>query len=123
MKKSTVKNWMKYFASTIAISGIMLLGACGSDENTADEVYAPETEVVNREVDTEEYIEDEVVATETVQDNQNMTASRNTASSVNINRLLDKYPDVNQAIRTTLTTMTSEESMNNEYAIEENEIN
>lgn len=114
---------MKYFASTIAISGIMLLGACGSDENTADEVYAPETEVVNREVDTEEYIEDEVVATETVQDNQNMTASRNTASSVNINRLLDKYPDVNQAIRTTLTTMTSEESMNNEYAIEENEIN
>ena len=117
MKKSTVRNWMKYFASTIAISGIMLLGACGSDENTADEVYAPETEVVTREVETEEYVEDEVAVP--VQENRNV---RSTASSVNINRLLDKYPDVNQAIRTTLTSMTTEESVNNEYAVEENEI-
>ena len=117
MKKSTVKNWMKYFASTIAISGIMLLGACGSEENTVDEVYAPETEVVTREVEPEEYVEEEVAVTEPVQ------VTRNTASSINIDKLLDKYPEVNKAIRTTLITMTSEEGETNVSIVEENEIN
>lgn len=121
MKKYPVKNCLKYFAGTIALSGIMLIGACSSDQNTADELYAPETETVNREVTTEEYREEEVAPAENTQQNQHVTASRSAyaRSSVNIDRLLNEYPEVNEAIRTTLSSMTKEEIGNEGYTMEE----
>lgn len=118
MKKYTVKNWISYCASTLALSGILLLGACGSEENTSDEVYAPETELVTREVEAEEYQEEEVVV-----ENEQVAAPTyraNSASSVNINRLLNEYPDVNQAIRTTLSSF---ENGDNALMMEEHEEN
>ncbi|AHM59954.1 hypothetical protein D770_08455 [Flammeovirgaceae bacterium 311] len=114
---------------------MMLLGACGSDQNTTDEVYAPETEMVNREVETDEYAEDRVATTETTTVDQDMSAANNTnassstassnwnngsmsASSVNINRLLDQHPDVNQAIRSSLASMEYEQGVSNDYTME-----
>lgn len=121
MKSFTGKNSIKYFATALAISGTMLLGACGSEEAETNEVYAPETEVVSREVETEEYRETEVASTETMQENQAMTASSRRTSSVNIDRLLNEYPNVNQAIRTTLSAVETDQGGDVVYS--ENEIN
>ncbi len=125
MNKSTKKNWMRYFASTLAISGMMLLGACGSDQEAADEVSAPEIEMVNREVEEEEYTDTELATTETMQEDQNVNATTNwnrgsmAASSVDIDELLNEHPEVNQAIRTTLSDIADVQS---EYTMQENMI-
>lgn len=105
---------MRYWASALAVSGMLVMGACDSDEKPAEEVAVVETEVVNRPVEPSEYEEEEVTepapAMETTQASTNTAASQwNQAgwsgSSVNISNLLQEYPNVNQAIRNTLSVV------------------
>lgn len=68
MKTSRIKNWIKYFAGTLAVSGMLAIGGC--DNNTTDqqktnyenEVEAAENEIgdpnrdnVNQEIDADTY--------------------------------------------------------------------
>ncbi|WP_224998045.1 hypothetical protein [Cesiribacter sp. SM1] len=112
---------------------MMLLGACGSDSDTADDTMVSETAVVNTNIEpAEDRTTDLATTEETMQEDQtqreNVSATSSNwnngsmaGSSVNINRLLNEYPEVNQAIRTTLSDMTTEEDM--EYSMQENMVN
>ncbi|WP_026135860.1 energy transducer TonB [Nafulsella turpanensis] len=49
MRKPIIKNWIKYCSGTLAVSGLLLLGSCGSEEQDTDlvnEVEAVESEPV-----------------------------------------------------------------------------
>lgn len=116
MKKNKVKNWAKYFAGTLACAGLLFVGACDSDQNKTEEVTAPETELVNREVVAEEYDEAPI---DTAQKTEFVTTPIPRTSSVDINRLLRDHPEVNQAIRTSLTSIAHEQSGWDEQIVKE----
>lgn len=50
MRKPIIKNWIKYFTGTLAVSGLLMLGSCGSadegDTDLVNEVEATESEPV-----------------------------------------------------------------------------
>lgn len=54
MRKPIIKNWIKYCSGTLAVSGLLLLGSCGSEEQDTDlvnEVEAVESDPVVLERD------------------------------------------------------------------------
>lgn len=110
MNKPIIKNWMRYWGSALAISGMLVVGACGSEEKPVEEIETPQIETVNREVEVEEYQATEEAPAATTEETTTV-ASNNWNRGWNgadISTLLNKYPEVNEAITTTLIEMTNE---------------
>ncbi len=131
MKKPTIKNWIKYCAGTLAVSGMLLTTSCDSGNQTADyenEVEAAENEsvVLEREnvndpieVGEEEGTDaddrqtvgganDVDYASTATTENQNQQASNMSstpaaAAMPDMDVHLEEYKDPNQAIREELT--------------------
>lgn len=68
MKKPIIKNWIKYFTGTLAVSGMLLVGGCDNNTNdqqdntteTAEnEVGQPTRDNVSQDVETDTYDNDE----------------------------------------------------------------
>ncbi|MBW3544709.1 MAG: fasciclin domain-containing protein, partial [Bacteroidetes bacterium] len=137
--KPIVRNWTRYWAGTLAISGMLVMGACGSDteRRTADETTT-ETSVPARDnVSNREVADDELNTTATVdaqqnpasttttdqtdQTNQtttNTTSSRSgsrwSGSSVsNIDKHVEKFSEVNEAIEQSLSEIAGEGDASN----------
>jgi hypothetical protein len=129
MKKPTIRNWIKYCAGTLAVSGMLVTTSCGSDNNqTAD--YENEVEAVENEPTTleRENVNDEIAAVEEVEtdaddrqtvggtndvdytsnegQNQqlsNRSSDRSANSMPDMDTHLEEYKEPNQAIREELT--------------------
>ncbi|AHM59952.1 hypothetical protein D770_08445 [Flammeovirgaceae bacterium 311] len=53
MNKPIVKNWMKYWASTLAVSGMLVMGACAtSEDRRSDDVATNDVETTDSEYNT-----------------------------------------------------------------------
>lgn len=119
MNKPIVKNWMRYWVSTLAVSGMLVMGAACDSEKPAEDTRALEREnVTNTQVEEPVVVEEEVAV---VQEEQTAPATTQTTnrnrsgwggSSANINRLLKQYPEVNNAIENTLAEYTDEGNAN-----------
>jgi hypothetical protein len=129
MKKPTIRNWIKYCAGTLAVSGMLVTTSCGSDNNQTAE-YENEVEAVENEPTTleRENVNDEIAAVEEVEtdaddrqtvggtndvdytsnegQNQqlsNRSSDRSANSMPDMDSHLEEYKEPNQAIREELT--------------------
>jgi hypothetical protein len=68
MKKPTIRNWIKYCAGTLAVSGMLVTTSCDSNNNQTAE-YENEVEAVENEPTTleRENVNDEIAAVEEVE--------------------------------------------------------
>lgn len=117
MKKPTIKNWIKYCAGTLAMSGMLLTTGCDTNNEAADyenEVEATETEpvVIEREdvadVEPEEEEVDYVADEEVTVAEEERTDVANTAPYPDqpighMDEFLDEHEEVNEAIKRELT--------------------
>ncbi len=137
MKKPIIKNWIKYWTTTIAVSGMLALGACDSNNanNTADNVETATEETVTstrenvnqgmENLETETETENEQVLasdeeeTETPEVNQtqfertsntNISSERSASSISNMDAHLEEHEEANEAIKEELTDANLSES-------------
>lgn len=109
MKKTIIKNWIRYSASTLAISGMLVMGACGDSNETA-EIETAETEVVREDVAVVEPEVQEVEPEEEVVPEQEQVAVRTDQGSDdfsatyinNMDAFLEEHKEVNQQITAAL---------------------
>ena len=118
MKKPIIKNWIKYWTSTIAVSGLLVMGACGDSNETAEvedidtqieepvreNVAAVETE------DTEAFEEPETTTQETEEAPQKVTATSNYPATYiqDMDAHLKEHKEVNERITEELTDANSQ---------------
>ncbi len=132
MKKPIIKNWIKYWTTTIAVSGMLALGACDSnnENNTADNVgTATEETVTSTRENVNQGMEDLEAETETEQlsssdlaeqeaeasevnqtrsdrtsdTNINTSADRSASSIRNMDAHLEEHEEANEAVKEELT--------------------
>lgn len=114
MKKPIIKNWIKYWTGTLAISGLLLMGACDNNEQAAAEAeeVVPERENVSV-VPEEEVVEEPAAETVFVEEEEpnNIPQEAQTldATFLNLEDHLEEYQQVNEAIRVTLTGIDTSE--------------
>lgn len=113
MKKPTIKNWIKYCAGTLAVSGMLLTTSCDTNnKETADyetETEAAETEpavtarenVADVEPEAEEEVENVAEQPQTTQTQQ--AADRSAGRMPNMDNHLEEHKEENKAIKEELT--------------------
>ncbi|WP_224998047.1 energy transducer TonB [Cesiribacter sp. SM1] len=125
MNKPVIRNWMKYWASTLALSGMLVMGACDSEQKQGDEVATNTTETsgvepldredVNRPLAEGEY-DDEASATVNEADADATTATATTSDDATVgaqdNATVGAQDNASQAETTASTTAGSQWSGN-----------
>ena len=113
MKKPTMKNSIKYWTTTIAVSGMLVVGACGDSNETAEnELETTETEVVAPVQEPVANIEDTTIESQEPDQSLEFERTSNTQSDMNAARMpdmdahLEEHKEVNEKIRETLTSGT-----------------
>ena len=112
MKKPRVKNWIKYCTSTLAISGLLVMGACGDSNEPVEEIETAQTEVVREDVAV---VEPEVEEVEEVMPEAEPVAVRTDVGSddfpatyINdMDAFIEDHKEVNQQITATLMDLDS----------------
>lgn len=114
MKKPIIKNWIRYFTVTLAVSGMLAIGGC--DNNTTDQQdtdYTTEVETAENEVGqpTRENVSQEIEAdTEAeeesappAQETRNQSSTPRAQGINNMDSHLEEHSDANRKITETLT--------------------
>ena len=109
MKKPIIKNWIKYWSTTIAVTGMLAMGACDSNNNTADDAVDATQETINsaRE-DVSQNLEEMEAETEEVANTEETATARpsygpSAYTIRNMDAHLERFKEVNEAITETLT--------------------
>lgn len=124
MKKPNIRNWTTYWTTTLAVSGMLVLGGCDNNEQqTADNTNQieateneattpPERENVEKnqqalneeEMDTQNTADQDANTGDQIQYERTSASSDRSASQMkNMDNHLDEHKDVNDTIRETLT--------------------
>lgn len=107
MKKPTIRNWTKYWVSSLAVSGLLVMGACGSEEQTAQDEFETTEEIAVPEREEVSVVEEEEVVEEAPAQEENKTNSARSGRMAytirDMDAHLEKFEDVNNAIRAELT--------------------
>ena len=109
MKKTIIKNWIKYSASTLAVSGLLVMGACG--DSTENEIETAETEIVAPPIENVAEVEPELeesnadlAAAESEEVETTTTRSNELGATFirDMDAFLEEHKEVNQQITAAL---------------------
>ena len=108
MKKPIIKNWIKYWSTTIAITGMLAMGACDNNNNADDAVNTTEETVTTAREDVSQNLEEMETETEELANTEETEVKRTSpawgSSSIrNMDAHLEEFQNVNEAITETLT--------------------
>ena len=103
-----MKNWTKYWVSTLAVSGLLVMGACGNEEQTAQDEFETTEEIAAPEREEVSVVEEEMVVEEEApaQEENKTSSARSERMAYTIRDMdahIEKFEDVNNAIRAELT--------------------
>jgi hypothetical protein len=105
MNKPVVKNWMRYWASTLAVSGMLVVGACSTsqDRTSADNTTTTDRENVEN---TDVNANDDYATSETTTSEEGMTDAYGTTGTTTTETTTDTYGTTDTGTSTTTETDT-----------------